>query len=303
MRASDALAMVLQPRLNEVVSAAKRFEHHSGMEEVHRLRVAIRRTHTAVTVFRDLAPAGSTSQMETELRRLQRRIGIVREWDVFIGGALLEGIEPMGKHRRRISRDKVRRRRKKAARRCAADFGGRRFRKLMRHLKAFAVVVGNGKLNSRAPAELVTRDSLADRPVSAFAQHVLHEYYERFRDKQGKARDLDSSHLHALRIRVKKLRYVAEFFRELYAVRPMKHFLSTLTRFQDQLGEVHDFYIAQSILTELCDAPKRQADVFKGHIDTLAKLTSVERDVRAAAAVIGIDHRVPPMPSGVVLHD
>jgi len=303
MRASAALPMVLKPCLREVSSAVKQFERSRGVREVHKLRVAIRRAHTALTVFRELTPSKSSSHLDAELHRLQRRIGVVREWDVFIAGALRNG--DLGLHKRRFASAyaKASRRRKKAARHSAADFDSKRFRKLMRHLEAFAVHVRDTEAIRRSNVRNGTSDLSADPLVSTFANDVLLKYYARFELEQRKAKDLGSRHLHALRIRVKKLRYVAEFFRDLYPVRPMRRFLSVLTTFQDQLGEVHDFYVAQSKMAGLKKKKNHAAVAFRGDVDTLGKLTAAEKLVWAAAGAIGVEHSLPPKSYGAVSHD
>lgn len=292
MRASTALFEVLNPCLQDVSSAAKRFERARGVKAVHKLRVALRRAHTALAVSHNLGSAESPRHMGAEIHRFQRRIGVVREWDVFIAGALHEDADESGKHRLRSVIKKASRRRRKAVKRSAADFGGKRFRKLMRHLVAFTAHLRNSKDRGGSDAErTTTRDPGEDPPLSMFAGIVLAKYYNRVEHEQRKARNLDSSHLHALRIRVKKLRYVAEFFQELYAAGPMKRFVSALTKFQDQLGEVHDFDIAQSKLSCLGGNGKKVAAAgFKGDINSLAKLTAAEKVVRSAAGAIGIKH-------------
>jgi CHAD domain-containing protein len=304
MRASVALSVVLQPCLLEVGTAAERFERSRSVKAVHRLRVAIRRAHTALTVVRELAPTKSSTHMNAELHRLQQRIGVVREWDVFIAGALRKSGKASDRRRFRLASARASRRRKKSARRSAADFDGKRFRKLMRHLDAYMALVRDSGAGRTSTAAADTGDSPNDPPVSAFAKEVLLKYYKRFEHDRDKAADLDGLHLHALRIRVKKLRYVAEFFRELYAVRPMQRFLSALTTFQDQLGAMHDSYSAQSKLVELGE--KR-----KGHDVLLAcqrkggassRLAVAESAISATAGVIGVEPRYSAGPSGAGSH-
>jgi len=304
MRTSVALSVVLQPCLLEVSSAAKRFERGRSVKAVHRLRVAIRRAHTALTVFRELAPTKSSSHMNEELHRLQRRIGVVREWDVFIAGALCKSAKASDRRRFSLASAKASRRRKKAARRSAADFGGKRFRKLMRHLDAYVALVRNSGAGRTSTVATETGDPPKDPPVSVFAKEVLIKYYKRFEQDRDKAADLDSLHLHALRIRVKKLRYVAEFFRELYAVRPMRRFLSELTVFQDQLGEMHDSYSAQSKLVEL-GGKRKSRDVLlacQRKSSTSSKLAAAESAISATAGVIGVEQRYSARPGGAAPH-
>ena len=291
MRASAAFSLVMQPCLLEVSLAARHLERGRSEKAVHRLRVAIRRAHTALTVFRDLAPTKSSSHMNAQLHRLQQRIGVVREWDVFIAGALGKSVKAPHGRCFKAAGAKASRQRQKAARRSAEDFGGKRFRKLMRHLDTYMALVrdrGAGRTSKMIPE---AGGPPKDPQVSLFAREVLIRYYKRFERDQGQAADLDSLHLHALRIRVKKLRYVAEFFRELYAVRPMQRFLSALTAYQDQLGAMHDSYDAQLKLAELCGKRRSHAVdlALNQKKDALSELSAAASAIATTAGVIGVE--------------
>jgi CHAD domain-containing protein len=58
------------------------------------------------------------------------------------------------------------------------------------------------------------------------------------------------SGLHRLRIRAKKLRYAAEFFRALYRAKAAKRQIADLAEIQDCLGVVNDAAIGRALLAE-----------------------------------------------------
>ena len=53
-----------------------------------------------------------------------------------------------------------------------------------------------------------------------------------------------------MRISFKKLRYAVEFFAPLLSPKPLKRYLPSLTRLQDELGLINDHVTAQSLLDE-----------------------------------------------------
>jgi len=56
---------------------------------------------------------------------------------------------------------------------------------------------------------------------------------------------------HELRITLKKLRYVSEFFQSLYGAKDARRYLNRLSRLQDVLGTLNDVATAGRVLEEL----------------------------------------------------
>jgi CHAD domain-containing protein len=57
--------------------------------------------------------------------------------------------------------------------------------------------------------------------------------------------------LHELRIRSKKLRYAAEFFRGAFPKKPATTYLAALADVQEHLGALNDAVVAKSLLAAL----------------------------------------------------
>jgi CHAD domain-containing protein len=66
-----------------------------------------------------------------------------------------------------------------------------------------------------------------------------------------KLRRLDPQELHQLRIRIKKLRYAVEFFRDLWPGRRAGRYLSALKTLQQVLGRVNDASVAIGLVGQL----------------------------------------------------
>ena len=71
----------------------------------------------------------------------------------------------------------------------------------------------------------------------------------RYRGMFKAAEEVDGAgKMHQLRIAAKKLRYVCEFFADLYPRKKVKRFLSSLAALQDELGAVNDAAISRVLL-------------------------------------------------------
>lgn len=74
--------------------------------------------------------------------------------------------------------------------------------------------------------------------------------------KLGREHDsLDIPALHRLRIRAKKLRYAAEFFRPLFARRDSKRFIAALSQLQDCLGALNDADVGSQLVRDVVGQP------------------------------------------------
>ena len=100
---------------------------------------------------------------------------------------------------------------------------------------------------------LVVNDEQRKRlgqPTLDFATPLLERDHRRV-IKQGDAfAELSAEERHALRIRIKELRYALDFFASLYSAPVVKTYLSALARLQDGLGIMNDIAVAQRLLDE-----------------------------------------------------
>ncbi|OIQ63121.1 CHAD domain protein [mine drainage metagenome] len=55
-----------------------------GVEAVHRMRGAVRRARSALSVFRPAVEASALATIDTGLRTLGHQLGPTRDWDVFV---------------------------------------------------------------------------------------------------------------------------------------------------------------------------------------------------------------------------
>ena len=75
-----------------------------------------------------------------------------------------------------------------------------------------------------------------------------------YRQLQARLGDPDGTdRLHQLRISAKKLRYVTEFFAELYPRKKVRRFLRPLANLQEVLGAFNDTCVAQQMVSKAAE--------------------------------------------------
>ena len=95
--------------------------------------------------------------------------------------------------------------------------------------------------------------SRGDMPIERFAAEQLARRWRKVRKKGKALARLDARDRHKLRIQVKKLRYAAEFFGELFrgkrASKRRRKFIAALEHLQDGLGDLNDIMVDEKLIT------------------------------------------------------
>jgi triphosphatase len=76
--------------------------------------------------------------------------------------------------------------------------------------------------------------------------------------------DLEGAGLHRLRLKVKRLRYAAEFFAPLFPGRHTSRFIRRLAVLQERLGLFNDTAVAEALLRDLNNTPGYAAGLVLG---------------------------------------
>ena len=203
----------------------------SDAEAVHRMRIASRRMWEVIALFRATLP-GDTRALRRELGWARRALGDVRDLDVQIeelesaagsaGGTALAPLIARLAGEREAARVRMRE---------ALDTP--RFEALLGGLDAAIGELGSGGPNGASEVS-----------VGAGAARVLTRRMAQVR-RRGDRLDAHTpdAELHALRIRVKRLRYALEFLAPLYP-KAAARLLPRLVALQDGLGRRQDAVIA-----------------------------------------------------------
>jgi triphosphatase len=206
---SSLCAAVQEAALAQIAANRDGVLRSRDPEYLHQLRVGMRRLRSALRAFKDLLPRKQARRLARRISRVMREIGAARDWDVFA--------EWLGNEQ--APRDVVRAARRECARARAAA------RRSASRLSLHAI-------SPRRSGE----------PMAQFAAAVLKKL-QRKTLKQARRMDWDEAgDRHALRIRVKRLRYASEFFGRKDG---------GLERLQDVLGELNDVEVARRLLRGL----------------------------------------------------
>lgn len=215
------------------------------VEGVHQMRVAFRRLRSGLKIFRPLIPREASAALVEDIRWLNGYLGPARDWDVF----LEEGLAPMFAHFPRKRGLQLFRRK--------AETSRQQHHQTLRE----ALEQPHYSLLRQRFANWLEhhtwRDGLSDaqrerlaEPVMNFSTPLLESDHRRV-TKRGEAFvELLAEERHALRIRIKELRYALDFFSSLYPTPAVKMYLSAMSRLQDSLGIMNDITVARRLLDE-----------------------------------------------------
>jgi inorganic triphosphatase YgiF len=214
-------------------------------EGVHQLRVALRRLRSCLRIFRPLIPKEASADLVAELRWLNGLLGPARDWDVF----LEEGMAPIFTHfpeksgLRSLQRkaELIRQSHRQALYKC---LGEARYHRLILRL--------HGWLACREWQQHLSafqREGL-EKSVIEFASPLLAKLHRRVAKSGERFTDLTKEERHALRIRIKQLRYALEFFASLYHDARVEAYVKAAAGLQDSLGSLNDMVVAERLLDE-----------------------------------------------------
>jgi len=170
-------------------------------------------------------PGKARKRLVRALRELMPALGAARDWDVFT--AWLESAAAPASLQAQAH-----------AQRTAAR---RRARRLLSSHAWRAFVAQAGAMRATA----------ASAPLGEFAASAI-ERAHRKALKQARGVDWrDASERHALRVRLKRLRYTCDFLAPSFAARPAAAYLESLKRLQDILGELNDLRVGRALLSRM----------------------------------------------------
>jgi CHAD domain-containing protein len=231
----------MQRELDTLVARGPRGATAPGVDDVHQMRIALRRLRVALRLFGHMLPNQEATELKHELRWLARGLGAVRDLDVHtaefrdhVRGTSPQCASELGEYELDL-----RRQRATARTELRALLASDRYRALLATLER---LVGAGP----SPAALRRFKSFSIREGA-----IAHLRRSRKRVLAlGRKLDAEASadDLHRLRIRAKRLRYELEFFREPYAALGTP--IAAVKELQDVLGADRDALLGAARLKE-----------------------------------------------------
>jgi len=184
-------------------------------EYLHQMRVGTRRLRAALRVFRGTMRRKDERALLRTLRRIAGASGPARDWDVNASRLPLP-LRPEAARRRRAAHAQLRR-----------VIGAVHFWTLPRGLAG-------------------TRPAL-----DAFAREVL-ESLDRKATRRGQGIDWKrAAQRHALRLRLRRLRYACEFLSGAFSRRNSEALVHSLKQLQDLLGALNDMEVSRRLMREM----------------------------------------------------
>lgn len=242
---AGAMAHLLQHLCATMLQWSDRIPARTGPEPVHQMRVALRRTRSALAVFRHATPCPALAALSAPARDLAAQLGAARDWDVFLDGtgAAMAQAFPDDPRPRALLRA-ARRARSTAYAGLCATLDGPRFRTFALSLATTAA------LRSWTDDPALHTPTL-DTPVGSFAVQALTRRMRHVRQAGRGIATLPVPALHELRKDCKRLRYTAEFFAPLFPDHPVRRFTRRLAALQEELGLLNDGAAVSGLLAQL----------------------------------------------------
>jgi inorganic triphosphatase YgiF len=242
----ELLAAVAEGCLAQIVENEPAASLGVDPEGVHQMRVGARRLRSALGFFGPVVPERTREALREELRWLAGELGPARDLDVFATDLLdpllrerpadeaLAGLRAAAEEARGEAHARVR---------AALDSA---------RWPRFALETG-GWIARRAWREQALSHESAQLflPARLHAAGVLERRHRRARKLGRRLAEATVEERHQLRIRLKKLRYAAEFTACLYPGRRAPRYARRLARLQDALGHLNDVANAERQLDAL----------------------------------------------------
>ena len=207
------------------------------IEELHDMRVATRRMRTAFDVFSPAFEPKTLKHYLNGLRNVGRTLGAVRDMDVIMENAvsyqssLKNGNQPNMEPLLSKWKQSIEKKRAKLAR----HLGSKDYHTFKHDFNEFLQTSEDGRTPN---VNCVMNPQLRDIvPMLVYGRFAAVRAYESILPTAT------LQQLHALRIEVKKFRYVMEYFKEILG-ETTGSAISELKRLQDHLGELHDRDVA-----------------------------------------------------------
>lgn len=241
-RADLATKQILRGLLHTLEANIEGARAGLDSEFLHDLRVATRRTRSALSQIKGVFPEEEVADFKQRFAWLQQVTGPVRDLDVYLLDlpamaqrlpvALRDDLNPL--------REQLLGHHAEAQRQLARELASAPFERLLRDWHAF--------LDAPVPAAGAQQAAprRAALPIKRVADQRIRKLLKQVR-AEGRAITEDSppQDLHELRKRCKKLRYLMEFFQSLYPkdrireqIKQTKQLLDNLGRFQDTAVQV-----------------------------------------------------------------
>jgi len=244
--ATESLAGVLRRWLDVIDAVRPGVLAQIDTEYLHDMRTAVRATRSLLRLAVDLLPEATASRFGREFAWLSQLTAPARDLDVALielageGDTDLRGLDGLGPLRHHLVRQ-----RRRALNALRAGLTSPRGTALSGDWRAALE-----DLSSAQPGGPSTR--------VAAAEHARVAYRRIVKAAAPVSADTAADHLHGLRRRCKRMRYLLDGYASVYAPAPHRDVLTALKSLQDCLGDIQDVDVQCHQLTDLATTLTRR---------------------------------------------
>ena len=232
-------------------------------EFLHDLRVAVRRTRSALSQTKGVFAAEALKPFREGFANIGRATGPTRDLDVYLlsEAACLARLQPDLRPGLQAYFTDIARQRRKAQRSMARFLRSDKVSQFLQDWEDFLHL------------EIPPGGPLANKPITRLASRIIRKHSARvLQDGQNLSADTPDAEVHQLRIECKKLRYSMEFFSSLYAEDAFSQLLKPLKAVQAILGDFNDLSVQQELLLETITTMQVHKNTEAGHVAALGAL-------------------------------
>jgi len=243
--ADESVRRILRRLFGALRSNVEGVLENADVESLHDLRVATRRTRTALSQTGGVLPPSIMDTFPNEFKWLGDVTGPCRDLDVMlleldgyrhrteIGDRALGPLKKFLEEKRRLEHGRLQ-----------TALQSDRFQRLV---EGWSQVLETG-------AEEKTRPPFASSAtIDVAGRRILKAYRRMWKRGTQSGTDPSAALLHRLRIDGKKLRYLLEFFSDLYPRATVARFVRELKQLQNILGDFNDTGVQLALVQEFVD--------------------------------------------------
>jgi CHAD domain-containing protein len=236
MTVVDAFALLGTSISGEAVERVRKLNAGAAPEDLHKLRVALRRLRTLWWAYEPLLDKKDAKLQRREFKSLADAAGRTRDWDVL--HELIAASDPSNKHALTALIKAIEEHRAEALSFSLKAIGNAGVERILEQ----ALVSARQQLDLQGAGQSIA--SFAEERVQA-AEKALKKRVKRAVPGQ----DSDYAALHEVRIAGKKLRYLLQFFSPVLEG-GHEAVIERLTVVQDELGTLNDLVTSEALLRE-----------------------------------------------------
>ncbi len=290
MRSDQATKLILRFLLKVMRKNEAVFEKDLDTEILHDFRVAIRRTRSALAQIKNVFPARTTDRFKKDFAYIGKRSNALRDLDVYLlnqesykrrlPAVLRDDIDLLFAH--------LHQSRANAFQHVLRGLNSGKYKKIMKDWETF--------LNKPPPGSAAAAN--AELPIIELARQRISKRFRGIVKTGSKIlANTEDELLHALRIECKKLRYLMEFFANLFPRKKINALIAQLKNLQDNLGDFNDLCVQQEYLLNIAtELPGSQQQLKKTLVAIGSLVETLNREkqtVRDAFARTFTDFAAP----------